>query len=99
MDVILVPALKILLVAIDIYVWLIVGNIILSWLVAFNVINTSNKFVYMIGDFLHKATDPALRPIRNVMPNTGNFDLSPIVLLLILMFVQEMIVRVLIRFV
>ncbi len=77
---------------ISLYVWLLIASAILSWLVAFNVINTRNRFVYLVGDFLYRVTEPALRPIRRVLPNLGGIDLSPVVLILILMFVQRLLV-------
>ncbi len=98
MDVIIGPVLQLLLAVIDIYVWVIVINIVLSWLVTFNIINTSNRIVYMIGDFLHRITEPALRPIRNILPAMGSFDLSPVALILGLMFVQNVIIRLLVKF-
>ena len=73
------------------YTFVIVAQVVLSWLVAFNVVNTRNRFVYMVGDFLHRATDPALKPIRKVMPNLGGLDISPIVLILGLVFLQNLI--------
>jgi YggT family protein len=76
--------------AIDIYIWLLIGSVILSWLVAFNVVNTSNKFVYTVGDFLYKITEPALRPIRRVLPNMGGIDISPIILILLLYFLRDL---------
>ena len=79
--------------ALDFYVTLVVVQVILSWLVHFNVINARNQFVYIVGDFLHRITDPALKPIRRVMPNLGGLDISPVVLLLLLMFVQRLIVE------
>lgn len=75
---------------IQIYIWLLIASAVLSWLVAFNVINTSNRVIYMIGDFLHRITEPALRPIRSFMPNLGGIDLSPVVLILLLYFVQNL---------
>lgn len=78
--------------AITIYIWILIASAILSWLVAFNVINTRNRFVYVVGDFLYRLTDPALRPIRRVLPNLGGIDLSPVVLLLILFFLRDLIV-------
>ena len=57
-------------------------------------VNTRNRFVYMIGDFLHRATEPALKPIRKVMPNLGGLDISPIVLILGLIFVQRLLIDV-----
>lgn len=89
MDVILVPLINVAMLAIDFYVILIIASAILSWLVAFNVVNTSNRFVYMIGDFLYRITEPALAPIRRVLPSLGPVDISPIVLFLILIFVKQ----------
>ncbi|MBV38674.1 MAG: YggT family protein [Alphaproteobacteria bacterium] len=73
------------------YFWMILVQVIMSWLVVFNVINTQNRFVYTVGDFLHKITEPALGPIRRILPNLGGIDLSPVVLILILIFVQNFI--------
>jgi YggT family protein len=75
---------------ISIYIWLLIANAILSWLVAFNVINTSNQFVSSIGMFLHRITDPVLRPIRRVIPNMGGIDVSPIILILLLFFLRDL---------
>jgi len=82
-----------ILQVINIYVWLIILQVVLSWLIAFNVINTSNRFVYMVGDFLYRVTEPAMRPIRRVLPNLGGIDLSPLVLLLLLFFVQRLLIE------
>jgi YggT family protein len=76
--------------ALDIYTWILIGSVIFSWLYAFNVVNSSNRFVGMIGEFLHKATEPALRPIRRYMPDLGGLDISPILLLLIIFFVRQL---------
>ena len=73
------------------YFWMILVQVIMSWLVVFNVINTQNRFVYTVGDFLHKITEPALGHIRRILPNLGGIDLSPVVLILILIFVQNFI--------
>ncbi len=78
---------------IDIYVWLIILQVVLSWLIAFNVLNTSNRFVYMVGDFLYRITEPAMRPIRRILPNLGGIDLSPLVLLLLLFFAQRLLLE------
>lgn len=75
---------------IQIYIWLLIASAILSWLVAFNVINTSNRVIYMIGDFLYRVTEPVLRPIRSVLPNLGGIDISPVVLILLLYFLQNL---------
>jgi len=79
-------------VAIDLYIWVLIISAILSWLVAFNILNTRNRFVFMVGDFLDRVTEPALRPIRRVVPLIGGVDIAPVVLILILVFVQRMIV-------
>lgn len=74
----------------SLYTWVIILSAILSWLVAFNVINTRNQFVYMVGSTLHKLTEPALRPIRNIMPNLGGIDISPVILLLLIFFLRSL---------
>ena len=80
---------------ISLYVWILIASAVLSWLVAFNVVNTQNRFVYAIGDFLHKVTEPALRPIRRIMPDLGGIDLSPIVLILGLFFLRNLLFEML----
>lgn len=82
-----------ILQVINIFVWLIILQVVLSWLIAFNVINTSNRFVYMVGDFLYRITEPVMRPIRRILPNLGGIDLSPLVLLLLLFFAQRLLVE------
>ena len=74
-----------------IYVLLLIAQAILSWLLAFGVINRYNRGVSVIGDFLYRVTEPALRPIRRLLPNFGGIDISPIVLILILYFVRVLI--------
>lgn len=76
--------------ALRIYMWIIIGSAIFSWLYAFNVVNTGNRFVGMIGEFLFKATEPALRPIRRILPDLGGLDISPIVLLLLIYFIRAL---------
>ncbi|MBF0375114.1 MAG: YggT family protein [Alphaproteobacteria bacterium] len=93
MDVILIPLLQIVNVAIDLYIWALIISAILSWLVAFNVINTHNRFVYLVLDFLYRVTEPALRPIRRVLPNLGGIDLAPLALIFMLWFVQGVIMQ------
>jgi Predicted integral membrane protein len=74
----------------SLYVWLLIASAVLSWLVAFNVVNTRNRAVYAIGDFLYRVTEPALRPIRRVMPNLGGMDISPVILILVIFFVRNL---------
>jgi YggT family protein len=78
-------------IALSMYMWIVIVMAIFSWLVAFNVVNTRNQVVAMIGDFLYRITDPVLRPIRNVMPNLGGIDISPVIVFLIIIFLQRVI--------
>ena len=82
---------------IGLYMWAVIISIVMTWLVQFNVINTSNRLVYQIGDFLYRITDPALRPIRRVIPSVGGIDLSPLIVILILGFLQQFIPGLLLR--
>lgn len=93
MDVVVGPLFWLLDTVIGLYIWVLIASAVLSWLVAFNVVNTRNRFVYLIGDFLHRLTEPALRPIRRVLPNLGGVDLSPLVLILLLLFVRQVLAR------
>ena len=78
---------------IDIFVWMIILQVVMSWLIAFNVINTSNRFVYLVGDFLYRVTEPVMRPIRRILPNLGGIDLSPLVVLLLLFFAKNLLIE------
>jgi YggT family protein len=75
---------------IDLYIYIVIFAAIMSLLAAFNVVNTQNRFVYMVGDFLYRATDPVLRPMRKVIPNMGGLDFSPLVLILALVFLKRL---------
>jgi len=77
----------------DIYKWVLIAAAVVSWLIAFNVLNTRSRAVYIIADFLNRVTEPVLRPIRRIMPNLGGVDVSPIIALLLVWFVQDLIVR------
>ena len=70
------------------YSYVVIANVIISWLVAFNILNTSNRFVYAILEFTYRLTDPFLNRIRRFLPNLGTFDISPIVLLLLIWFIE-----------
>lgn len=93
MDVILGPLLRLIITVIEIYIWVVIIGVVLSWLVHFRVLNTSNRFVYLVGDFVYRITEPALRPIRGLLPNLGGIDISPVVLILILYFAKDMLIR------
>ena len=73
------------------YIYIVIAMAIMSWLIAFNVVNTRNQIVHMIAEVLYRLTDPVLRPIRNFLPNMGGIDISPIVLFLIILFIQSVI--------
>ena len=79
---------------ITIYLWIIIINAMLSWLVAFNVLNTQNRFVFSILDTTYKLTDPALSKIRRFIPMFGSIDISPVILILILMFLRNIIFEI-----
>ena len=76
---------------ISLYIWVLIINVIMSWLVAFNVLNTSNRFVYSVLDVSQRLTDPPLNFIRRYLPNLGSIDISPIILILGLMFLRNLI--------
>ncbi len=86
------PFLWLILQVLDLYMWAVIIGVVLSWLVAFNVVNTSNRFIFMVGDFLHRITEPALRPIRRTIPNLGGLDISPVVLIILLIFAQRFVI-------
>ena len=75
---------------ITLYIWVLIISAIMSWLAALNVVNTQNRFVYAVGDVLYRATEPALRPLRKVIPNLGGIDVSPVVLILGLVFLRNL---------
>ena len=79
---------------ITIYLWIIIINALLSWLVAFNVLNTQNRFVFAILDATHKLTDPVLNKIRRFIPMFGSIDISPVILILFLMFCRNIIFEI-----
>lgn len=93
MDVIMGPLLWLIVTVIDLYTWVVIAGVILSWLTAFSIINTQNRIVYLIGDVVHRLTEPALRPIRRFLPDLGGIDLSPVVLLLGMIFLKQIVIR------
>jgi len=85
------PFLWLIDTVITLYIWILIGAAVLSWLIAFNVVNTRNPVVASIGDFLYRITEPALRPIRNLLPNLGGIDISPVILIFIIIFFRYVI--------
>ena len=80
-------------IIVNLYMWCFIISAIMSWLIAFNVINTGNRLIYMVGDTLYRLTEPMLRPIRNLLPNFGGIDFSPLIAILILLFLKDGILR------
>ena len=74
---------------IDLYVWVIILSAVLSWLVAFDIVNMRNRFVYLVGDMLNRLTEPVYRPVRRFLPDMGGLDLSPLIVILGLWFLRD----------
>ena len=87
----MIALIQTIVMALDLYWWVIIASAIFSWLYAFNVVNSRNQFVGSIGNMLYRLTEPALRPIRRFMPDLGGVDISPIILLLLLFFLRQLI--------
>ena len=85
--------LDIVLLVLQIYIWLLIAAAVLSWLAAFNVVNTRNQVVAMLLDFLYRLTEPLLRPIRLMLPNLGGIDVSPVILILLILLLENVIIR------
>ena len=80
---------EVLYYLLEFFIWLLIAQAIMSWLLAFNVVNYRNQVVRTIWEFLARITEPLLRPIRRILPSFGGIDLSPLVLILIIYFVQR----------
>src|SRR5689334_6744657 len=86
------PLPEVIIILLNIYWWIVIIAVIMSWLIAFNVVNTRNQIVGMIADFLYRLTEPVFRPIRNLLPSVGGIDFSPLIVLLII-YVLERYIR------
>lgn len=84
----ILPIIRIIIDVLELYKWIVIIQAVASWLIAFNILNTHSRPVSMIVDFLYRVTEPALRPIRQFLPNLGGLDISPIILFLIILFVE-----------
>lgn len=84
------PFLWLISTLIQLYIWILIANAVLSWLVAFNVVNPSNNVVRTIGETLYRLTEPVLRPIRQILPSLGGLDISPVIAIILLIFVQRL---------
>jgi YggT family protein len=80
-------------IVLNIYTWLLIAWVVMSWLISFDVINTRNRFVYIVSDFLYRITEPVLRPIRRVVPDISGIDISPVILLLLIWLIRDMMFR------
>lgn len=80
--------LKVIDLIFDIYIDILIANVIFSWLYAFNIVNARNRFVILIGNFLHRLTEPVLSRIRQFLPNLGTIDISPVVIFIIIYFIR-----------
>ena len=85
------PILWLVDTVIRLYIWVVIAMAIVSWLIAFQVINTRNQFVRQVAEFLFRITEPALRPIRSILPNLGGIDISPVILIIGLLFLEQVI--------
>jgi YggT family protein len=79
------------------YIYILIAAAVMSWLIAFNVVNPRNQIVMMVGEFLYRITEPALRPIRSMLPNLGGIDVSPVILILIIVFIQSVVIPIIAR--
>jgi YggT family protein len=84
------PFLWLILTIIDLYIWILIAAAVLSWLIAFNVVNSNNPTVRMIWDFLYRITEPVLGPIRTMLPGLGGIDISPVILIIGLLFLKQL---------
>ena len=98
MDIVLGPIIDIAIAIIRFYTWVVIAAAIMSWLVAFGVVNTNNRLVHTLNDFLYRITEPALRPLRRFIPNLGGVDITPVVLIFILWLITDILLRIQFRY-
>ena len=89
MDAILIALFQVIDLVLGQVVWALILSAILSWLVAFNVVNVRNQFISTVGNFLYRVTQPMLRPIRRYIPDFGGVDVSPVILILVIYFIRS----------
>ena len=87
----MLPIIELIDTILGIYVWILIASVVYSWLLQFGILQAHNPTVRMVGDFLYRVTEPVLRPIRNVMPNLGGIDISPVILILIIILIEKLI--------
>ena len=96
MDIILIPLYNLVDFLLWSYFWILIFSVIMSWLLAFGIVNTSNQFVSTFSEFLFRVTEPALKPIRRILPDLGGLDISPVILLLAIHFIRDVLARIVI---
>ncbi len=89
----MISLLKLILTVIELYMYCVIASVVMSWLIHFEVVNTRNRFVYIVYDTITRITEPVLKRIRRIMPNLGGLDLSPIVLIMLLYFGQNLVIE------
>src|SRR4029079_10095886 len=89
--VLMLPLIGFIVLVIDLYIWVIIAGAILSSLIGVNIVHTQHRFVYSVPDMLYRVTEPALRPIRSILPNLGGIDISPVLLILLLLFIRDVV--------
>lgn len=94
MDIIIVPLFNLIEFVLRFYISLVMAYVILGWLTAFGIINSYNRLVAIVSEFLHRIIEPVLQPIRSVLPNLGNLDISPLILIMLLYFIKDIIERI-----
>lgn len=98
MDIILIPLIRVIIMALNVYWWAVLIYVLLGWLEMFNVVNRYNNFVYGVHTFLFRIVEPALVPIRRLLPHMGGVDLSPMILILFIYFIQGMLIQLAMKF-
>jgi YggT family protein len=97
MDVIFIPLLSVIYAVLGIYVWIVIASVVMTWLIHFNVINTRTQLVFAVMEFLYRVTEPILVKIRRFVPIISGLDISPLVLIIIIWFIQAVIGRLMLR--
>ena len=87
----MLAALNLFNTIVDFFIWTIILSALMSWLIGFNIVNINNKLIYIIADFLNRLTEPFLSPIRRILPYLGGIDLSPVILILLLIFLKDLV--------
>ncbi|AIL12280.1 membrane protein [Candidatus Paracaedimonas acanthamoebae] len=98
MDVLIIPMLELLRTILQLYIWVFIASVVLSWLISFQIVNTHNRVVVVIGEALYRLTEPMLAPLRRIIPGVSGFDFSPMVAIFILVFMQNVVSRLILKF-